>query len=310
MAPAGTARAINFFWREKRRALSQQEPWSWLSHGKVMPGEFNGSIIKSKGIGMRGKTYRLLILSLALTLALGEPVQARMWVGLQLGANFSASLDVDLNEPFLFATYRGVKARPSVIGGLTIGYDFVREGFLGYRWPDWMKYFSFATDFTYNRFVMGKQRVKTFINGFNIGRTVFPPNFLGLFNNSARVEVGMAVWSFLFIGKYGFFPDADVPFGRLQPYVGLGPGIMFTGIDGMTEFFGFPLKSQSSVELALVTETGVRYMALKNVSLDVCFRYRYAAPGYSFPSPLIGRRVQVDFDAQQFSAMVRAAYHF
>ena len=38
-----------------------------------------------------------------------------------------------------------------MIGGAIIGYDFVNAGFGAYAWPDWMKYFSFAMDFTYNR---------------------------------------------------------------------------------------------------------------------------------------------------------------
>ncbi len=37
------------------------------------------------------------------------------------------------------------------MGGVTVGYDFVNAGFGGYAYPDWMKYFSFAVDFTYNR---------------------------------------------------------------------------------------------------------------------------------------------------------------
>ncbi len=42
-----------------------------------------------------------------------------------------------------------------MIGGVTIGYDFVNAGFGAYAWPDWMKYFSFATDFTYNQLFIG-----------------------------------------------------------------------------------------------------------------------------------------------------------
>ena len=48
-------------------------------------------------------------------------------------------------------TLSGVDIQPSVIGGATIGYDFVNTGFGAYAWPDWMKYFSFAMDITYNK---------------------------------------------------------------------------------------------------------------------------------------------------------------
>jgi len=219
-----------------------------------------------------------LMLALALVMV-PAAAQARMWVGAQLGANFVASTDVDVNIAGVgVETARNVRVDPSVIGGLTLGYDFVREGFLGYNYPDWMKYFSFASDFTYNRFDLLR---------------------------GDKTEGYMAVWSFLFIGKYGFFPDSEVPFGRLQPYIGVGPGIMFSGIN--TNVQG----SQSSVDIALVTEVGLRYMALKNVSLDTAFRYRYGAPSYSFQSTGITDSVsKVSFDAHQFSALLRVSYHF
>jgi len=217
-----------------------------------------------------------LMLALALVM-MPAAAQARMWVGGQLGANFVASTDVDVNIAGVgVETARNVRVDPSVIGGLTLGYDFVREGFLGYNYPDWMKYFSFATDFTYNRFDLLKED---------------------------KAEGYMAVWSFLFIGKYGFFPDSEVPFGRLQPYVGVGPGIVFSGINID------PGGSKSSVDIALVTEAGLRYMALKNVSLDVAFRYRYTSPSYSFTS-VADNPDKISFTAHQFSALVRAAYHF
>jgi opacity protein-like surface antigen len=66
--------------------------------------------------------------------------------------------------------------------------------------------------------------------------------------------------------------------------------------------------SSSSVDIALVTEAGVRYMALKNVSLDAAFRYRYAAPNYNFPYP--AGSLDLSHDSHQFSALFRVSYHF
>ncbi|MBM4273969.1 MAG: hypothetical protein FJ134_05855 [Deltaproteobacteria bacterium] len=238
---------------------------------------------------MTKRTCVMLALALALVM-LPAAAQARMWVGAELGANFVASTDVDVNQAiFGNVIFRNANIEPSVIGGVTLGYDFVREGFLGYNYPDWMKYFSFATDFTYNRFDFRGQWLST-----NMGMSSFP-----------LTEGYMAVWSFLFIGKYGFFPDSEVPFGRLQPYIGVGPGIMFSGINLDTG------GSKSSVDIALVTEAGLRYMALKNVSIDTAFRYRYGSPSYNFQSTgITGSVSKVSFDAHQFSALLRVSYHF
>ena len=35
------------------------------------------------------------------------------------------------------------------------------------------------------------------------------------------------------------------------------------------------------MNVALVVEPGVRFMAMKNVSIDVAMRYRYSAPSWS-----------------------------
>ena len=254
------------------------------------------------------KAYVLTGLVLALILVVAGSAQARVWVGAQIGGNFAANTDVENNTPGFNLIFRNVKVEPSVIGGLTIGYDFVREGFLGYNYPDWMKYFSFATDFTFNRFDMREQFGNLTVNGTpDVG--FFPGWPIG--PTGTRVEGTMAVWSFLFIGKYGFFPDSEVPFGRLQPYVAVGPGIMFSSLRG--KMF-FPVEEalrdvgDSSVDIALVTEAGVRFMALRNVSLDVSFRYRFGSPSYSFSAS--GIPMTVKLDANQFNAIFRASYHF
>jgi hypothetical protein len=77
-----------------------------------------------------------------------------MWIGLEGGANFIANGDVK-GEVYFFSPTRtlggvnssrlkGVKTEPAALGGVTVGYDFVKEGFLGRDWPNWLKYFSVA----------------------------------------------------------------------------------------------------------------------------------------------------------------------
>ena len=117
----------------------------------------------NKGGKIVKKLYVLaMVLLVAAVVALPGAAQSAMWVGGELGGNLVGSSNADLkaSAPGLnaSATASGVAFdNPQVIGGLTVGYDFVNSGFGAYAWPDWMKYFSFATDFTYNRFSIQSQ---------------------------------------------------------------------------------------------------------------------------------------------------------
>ena len=109
-----------------------------------------------------------------------------------------------------------------------------------------------------------------------------------------KCEGTVATWAFMLAARYGFFADSEVPFGRLQPYVAVGPAIMFSSMQKpkiWTQYlrpepaFHLVVNSlvmspgnQSSVDIALAVDAGVRYMCLKNVSVDVSFKYRYANP--------------------------------
>ncbi len=239
------------------------------------------------------RAHVILGLALALTLVIAGTAQSAMWVGAQVGANFSANTDVDISvNGNTFLKYNSAAVEPAVIAGLTIGYNFVREGFLGYNWPDWMKYFSFATDFTFNRYDMRQQTLNGTVLGVPFTAATMP-----------RAEGTIAAWTFLFMGGYPLFPDSEVPGGRVVPYLGVGPGIVFSSLN--TALID---QSASSVDIALVAEAGVRFMALKNVSLDVAFRYRWCQPTYSYT--VGGTNAEISVDANQFSALCRASYHF
>ncbi len=238
----------------------------------------------------RSKTSQWCLVVLMTTLlALPGAVRAAMWVGGELGPNFTLDSTFKVNGANLYTT----SFAHTVIGGLTVGYDFVDSGFLAYNWPEWMKYFSFALDFTYNRF-----RVTSRDEG------------LGFYiPDGSRVDGYQAVWTFLFMGHYGFCPDSEVPSGRIVPYLGVGPAIMLSGLDfGSVRRLtgaGNGLGQASSTNIALVVEPGIRFMALKNVSIDTSMRYRFAAPSYDFSGFIVKTHA-----LQQFALLVRASYHF
>ncbi len=246
---------------------------------------------------MKKKTYLLgMAVLVAALLALSGVAQSAMWVGAELGGTFQPNTNFTVNGN----TTGGSQVMPAVVGGLTLGYDFVNAGFGAYGWPDWMKYFSVATDFTFNRLSIQDA-------GPGIG-ALFPAN--------SRLNGYEAVWSFLLMAHYGFLPDSEVPSGRINPYIGVGPGIVFSGVN-----YSLPVLpnlitkggvgtnahySASSTNVALVVEPGIRWMALKNVSIDTAMRWRFSEPSWDDGN---GNTIKAN-PLSQWAVLVRANYHF
>ena len=228
---------------------------------------------------------------LAALLALSGVAQSAMWVGGELGGNFNAYPQMTVSGSGVSRTLQ-TEVRPSVIGGVTIGYDFVNSGFGGYNYPSWMQYFSFAMDLTYNRFSIQDA-------GPGIG-SFFPAN--------TRLNGWEVAWTFLFMAHYGFLPDDVAPTGRVNPYLGIGPAIVWTGVEGTLPTNNNSFTSRygdNAINVALVVEPGVRFVCFKNVSVDVAMRYRYSAPSWQ------ANNFTVKTNAlHQFAPLVRANYHF
>jgi hypothetical protein len=66
------------------------------------------------------------------------------------------------------------------------------------------------------------------------------------------------------LARYGFLKDKEVTFGRLQPYIGIGPGI---DLD-----YG---KFDSAKNFAFETLAGIRYMINKNLGLFFEYKFTY-----------------------------------
>jgi hypothetical protein len=179
-------------------------------------------------------------------------------------------------------------------GGGKLGLWFERSGVLsGVNFPSWMKYFGFYLDLSYHRLNVDQDRMKTV--SFDGRPPVFGIGVPGIPLSSDFMSEGTAfTLGFMFAGRYGFLKDSEVPFGRLQPYLAVGPAILFSSQNPTINSFRYQAEtatftkytikpgSDSTVSPCLAVETGLRWMALKNVSVDVSFKYRYARPDYDY----------------------------
>jgi hypothetical protein len=224
---------------------------------------------------------------------------------------------------------------PFFTGGMKLGIWFDRTGVTGgYNWPDWMKYFGFYLDASFHNLDFKPQTGTSAINWTGTAAPFAPGVTTGATSNLFWSDGRVFTLAFMFGARYGFLPDSEVPFGRLQPYIavgpallissqdlsfrvrpyttsGPGPGLVGTGVPFDTQY---NLPSKTSTDIALAVDAGLRYYALKNVSIDVFFKYRWAEPSYkvNFTHPVDGSSASFDFQPTYhlFSGNVGVAYHF
>ncbi len=314
--------------------------------------------MKAKGFwGLCG-----ILMLVGALLALPGAAQAEMYVegyiGGAMGANApmspSASQFNDLGDGFLQTASASAhlpgRIDPAVIGGLKLGTWFTKEGFLGYDYPDCMKYFGFYLDFSFQRLNFRPQTGPwNAAMAFSIPANLFKATESFAGQQTFSSEGVAPTLAFMFAARYGFLPDSEVPFGRLQPYVAVGPGIMFLSqepkmtinnlqVHSYNESTGFhftnvfqpptmlnqagKLGSNSQAVICLAAEAGLRWMCLKNVSVDLSFKYRWAQPSfnysYSLPDiqteftfvPGMVHNVTLEPTLHIFSGQLGVAYHF
>jgi len=249
------------------------------------------------------------------------------YLGAAQAANFGQGFTVSQTGGFAdldqFHINTAGKSDVTPLGGIKVGTWFVKEGFAGYSgYPDWCKYFGFYTDFSFQRLFMRNQRISGSVRDIGTFTGPEPDALIG----QMKTEGTVATWAFMFAARYGFFADSEVPFGRLQPYVAVGPAIMFSSLKpkyGAAGYYGggaafldsaMSPGTQSSTNIALAVDAGLRYMALKNVSFDISFKYRYANPSFSFNgqdgADMIPASFTLNPTLNLFSGQVGVAYHF
>jgi hypothetical protein len=232
------------------------------------------------------------------------------------GTKFYVPHDIDPTDYDVARLYSKGNYNPAVIGGLKIGTWFVKEGTLGFEYPSWMKYLGFYLDFCYHRLTLRNKHIYGFIE--EEGQWDLNDYSSGYLS----AEGNVATLAFMFAGRYGFFPNSEVPFGRLQPYLAVGPALQFStmrpnlGFSHEEDYFPV-IKSTtaSSTDIALAVDAGIRWMALKNVSFDIFYKMRLSQPSYVFDyaDPIEGAGASFTYRPQTLvlhSAHVGVAYHF
>jgi opacity protein-like surface antigen len=183
--------------------------------------------------------------------------------------------------PYNVRTSR-VDFQSGVVGGLKLGYFCHRFPYLGVE-----------GEFNYTRNdVRGRQA------------TINPP-ILG--NSQIQIHSERFYsWTLALhlLARYGFLPDQEVPFGRLQPYVGIGPG--FVPVYGELD---------SAKNLSLEVLAGLRYMLLRNLSIfaEYKFSHQWDIVFEHDRMNLIGGpeyRFQSHFPFTSHKIVVGLAFHF
>jgi len=168
------------------------------------------------------------------------------YVGGYLGASLVQSTDLKFNDGIYPAgvTVKTSKQKfePAVVGGLKFGYFLKSIPYLG---------LEAETNYAHNN--VREQRVTLSRPVEGATQAILPTDDWVTWTLALHI-----------VGRYGFLPDQEVPFGRLQPYVGLGPGLVmvYDEVDAAKNF-------------AIDAMAGLRYMLLKNVSAFVEYKYSH-----------------------------------
>jgi len=219
-------------------------------------------------------------------------LNGEFYAGGFLGASFTPSQNLLYRDGVLLN--QGVNGRAgrvtlynnqfatSLAGGVKLGYFFHSFPYLGLEGE------SSVTDSYVHRRTLSISRS---IQGSN--RATVPNDFWINWTTALHI-----------VGRYGFLPDQDVPFGRLQPYVGIGPAVicLYEEVDSAKNF-------------GIDVMAGVRYMFTKHISAFVEYKFNYhwaaeieAHPFY-LPDGTEGRNTAtLDFANHKIVAGV--AYHW
>lgn len=176
-------------------------------------------------------------------------------------------------------TAREVCSEPGVLGGLKFG-----------RYFDSLPWLGLEMEMNFSRHPIRAQSVP-----------ISPSPLTG----PARLRLPIYrfyIWAMQInlLARYGFLKDKEVTFGRLQPYLGIGPG--FEVLYGTTD---------SAKNLAVETMAGLRYMCTPNIALfcEYKFSYQFGVEIEQLIIPPYGSGT-AEVDVPHHRIVFGVAYHF
>jgi len=204
----------------------------------------------------------------------------------KFASNFPAPLSTDTGLPlggaaqYAGRTAKNIEYQPGILGGIKFG-RFLDS----YPWLGW----ETETHFSRNRIRMDQGRIS-------------PPLPAGPTNLITGSDWFM-IWGLQtnLLARYGLLKDKEVTFGRLQPYVGIGPG--FEIIYGRTD---------SAKNFAIETMAGVRYMFTPKVAVfcEYKFSYQFAVQYEDVLAAKYGFGGTMTFDVPHHRFVLGVSYHF
>jgi opacity protein-like surface antigen len=119
--------------------------------------------------------------------------------------------------------------------------------------------------------------------GLRFGYYIDPFPYVGFaFDTSWFTAEGDAVrdndvvpFSFLFMLRATIDTSPEFPYGRFQPYAGVGPSIVFYDVEYSSRSFGLPPIHDSDATIGLDTRAGFTFLVHRNFGLFIEYRYTY-----------------------------------
>jgi len=173
--------------------------------------------------------------------SLGYKGPGEFFIGGFFGGSFVSGTDWTYQIAGQNITARNMAIDPGITGGIKLGY------FL-----DSCPYFGVEAEGS-----IGNQSQPSQTVSLN-------PPVAGRVATGRWTGQSLLVWTMALhlVGRYGFLPDQEVPFGRLQPYVGIGPGLVMLYAE-----------ADSAKNFGLELEAGLRYMFTKHLGGFVEYKF-------------------------------------